>query len=118
MRSRPTSFARATGPRAKRRSSPRNRTARIHTRTGHGSSSTHVRRTSLRSHFGLKHEGNAIMNLDQLLESIPNYAKDLRLNFSALVRNQTELTPQQLWGTLVASAIASRNRELIQATVA
>jgi alkyl hydroperoxide reductase subunit D len=58
------------------------------------------------------------MNLDQLLDSIPNYAKDLRLNFSSLVRNQTELTPQQLWGTVVASAIASRNRELIQATLA
>jgi len=57
------------------------------------------------------------MNLDQLLESLPNYAKDLRLNFSSLVRNQTELTPQQLWGTVVASAIASRNRELIQATL-
>jgi lipoyl-dependent peroxiredoxin subunit D len=58
------------------------------------------------------------MNLDQILDSLPNYAKDLRLNFSSLVRNQTELTPQQLWGTLVASAIASRNRELIRAILA
>lgn len=58
------------------------------------------------------------MTLDQLLESLPNYAKDLRLNFSSLVRNQTELTEQQLWGTLVASAMASRNTELIQATLA
>jgi lipoyl-dependent peroxiredoxin subunit D len=58
------------------------------------------------------------MNLDQMLDSLPNYAKDLRLNFSSLVRNQTELTPQQLWGTLVASAIASRNRELIRAVLA
>ena len=58
------------------------------------------------------------MTLDQILESLPNYAKDLRLNFSSLVRNQTELTAQQLWGTLVASAMASRNGELIQATLA
>ena len=58
------------------------------------------------------------MTLDQILESLPSYAKDLRLNFSSLVRNQTELTEQQLWGTLVASAMASRNGELIQATLA
>ncbi|HKO18408.1 MAG TPA: carboxymuconolactone decarboxylase family protein [Acidobacteriaceae bacterium] len=58
------------------------------------------------------------MNVDQILESLPNYAKDLRLNFSSLVRNQTELTVQQLWGTLVASAMASRNGDLIQAVLA
>jgi alkyl hydroperoxide reductase subunit D len=58
------------------------------------------------------------MSLDQILDSLPNYAKDLRLNFSSLVRNQTELTTQQLWGTLVASAMASRNGDLIQAVLA
>ncbi len=58
------------------------------------------------------------MSLDALIENLPDYAKDLRLNFSSLVRNQTELTPQQLYGTLVASAVASRNPELLQATLA
>src|ERR1700761_3063116 len=61
--------------------------------------------------------GSVLMTLDQILDSLPNYAKDLRLNFSSLVRNQTELTEQQLWGTLVATAIASRNASLIQATL-
>lgn len=54
------------------------------------------------------------MSFDELLERVPEYAKDLKLNFSSLVRQQTELSPQQLWGTVVASAIASRNAELTQ----
>ena len=52
------------------------------------------------------------MTFDTLLERIPEYAKDLRLNLSSVLR-QTELTPQQLWGTVAASAIASRNRQVI-----
>jgi alkyl hydroperoxide reductase subunit D len=58
------------------------------------------------------------MNLDVLVEALPAYAKDLKLNVSSLVRNQTELTPSQLWGTVVAAAVASRNRELTQAALA
>jgi alkyl hydroperoxide reductase subunit D len=58
------------------------------------------------------------MSLDTLLERLPSYAKDLRLNFSSLVRNQTDLTEQQLWGTLVTTAITSRNAELTAATLA
>lgn len=52
------------------------------------------------------------MSLDALLESLPSYAKDLKLNFSSAVRQQTELTEQQLWGTVVACAMASRNEDL------
>jgi alkyl hydroperoxide reductase subunit D len=55
------------------------------------------------------------MNLEQFLEAVPEYAKDLKLNFSSVVRQQTELTPQQLWGTVVATAIASRNPEFAKA---
>jgi alkyl hydroperoxide reductase subunit D len=58
------------------------------------------------------------VSLDDLISSLPDYAKDLRLNFSTLVRNNTELTAQQLWGTLVASAIATRNAQLTEASVA
>jgi alkyl hydroperoxide reductase subunit D len=58
------------------------------------------------------------MNLDALVEALPAYAKDLKLNVSSLVRNQTELTPSQLWGTVVAAAVASRNRALTQAALA
>lgn len=54
------------------------------------------------------------MTLEILLESIPNWAKDLKLNLSSVLR-QTELTPQQLWGTAVASAIASRQHDVLQA---
>jgi alkyl hydroperoxide reductase subunit D len=52
------------------------------------------------------------MNLDPLMESLPSYAKDLKLNFSSVVRQQTDLTEQQLWGTVVACAMASRNEDL------
>ncbi len=57
------------------------------------------------------------MNLDTLIEAIPSYAKDLKLNFSSVVRQQTELNEQQAWGTVVASAITSRNPELIAAVL-
>jgi lipoyl-dependent peroxiredoxin subunit D len=54
------------------------------------------------------------MSIDVLIDSLPNYAKDLKLNYSTLVRQNSELTPQQLWGTVVASAIATRNDELTE----
>src|SRR5271169_1200971 len=57
------------------------------------------------------------MNLDEVIESLPSYAKDLKLNFSTVVRQQSELTEQQLWGTVVASVIASRNEQLIATAV-
>jgi len=57
------------------------------------------------------------MTLDELIDSLPGYAKDLRLNFSSLVRQQSELTPQQLWGTLVASAIATRTPALLESVL-
>ncbi len=56
------------------------------------------------------------MSLDALIASLPDYAKDLKLNFSTLVRQQTELSPRQLWGTLVASAIACRTHKLMAHT--
>src|ERR1700761_7533108 len=56
-----------------------------------------------------------IMSLDILIDTLPDYAKDLKLNYSSLVRNNTELTAQQLWGTVVVSAMATRNASLISA---
>ena len=52
------------------------------------------------------------MTLNGLIEALPDYAKDMRLNFSSVVSNQTELNEQQLWGTVVACAVASRNEDL------
>ena len=57
------------------------------------------------------------MSLDTLIDSLPTSAKDLKLNYSSLVRNNTELTPQQLWGTVVASAIATRSAALTAAVL-
>jgi alkyl hydroperoxide reductase subunit D len=51
------------------------------------------------------------MSLDSLLESLPAYAKDLKLNLGTVLR-QVELTPNQTWGTAVACVIASRNAKL------
>ena len=45
-----------------------------------------------------------IMSLDNLLESIPAYAKDIKLNLSSVLR-QTELNPQQLWGTALGLCV-------------
>jgi alkyl hydroperoxide reductase subunit D len=45
---------------------------------------------------------------------VPSYAKDLKLNLSTLLQQQ-ELNEQQIWGTVAASAVASRNPQVIQA---
>lgn len=68
--------------------------------------------------FYVAAERNVCMSLDALIDSLPDYAKDLRLNYSSLVRNNAELTKQQLWGTVVASAVATRNAALTAAVVA
>ena len=46
------------------------------------------------------------MSIDNLKSSLPEYAKDQKLNLGSLTRS-TELTEQQLWGTLLASAAAT-----------
>ncbi|GGR99667.1 alkyl hydroperoxide reductase AhpD [Streptomyces humidus] len=48
------------------------------------------------------------MSLDSLKSAIPDYAKDLRLNLGSVIGN-SELSAQQLWGTVLATAIASRS---------
>jgi alkyl hydroperoxide reductase subunit D len=57
------------------------------------------------------------MTLDALIDTLPTSAKDLKLNYSSLVRNNAELTAQQLWGTVVASAIATRSATLTAAVL-
>ena len=52
------------------------------------------------------------MELESLLNTVPEYAKDLKLNLGSVMR-QTELTPQQAWGTAVACALAARNPHLL-----
>ncbi len=52
--------------------------------------------------------------MEQFLSSIPEYAKDLKLNLQTVLK-QPELTAQQTWGTVVACALASRNPLVIDA---
>jgi alkyl hydroperoxide reductase subunit D len=56
------------------------------------------------------------MELEQLLESVPEYARDLKLNMGSVLR-QAELTEQQTWGTAVACAMAAKNPEVAGAVV-
>ncbi len=57
------------------------------------------------------------MTLDALIDSLPSTAKDLKLNYSSLVRNNAELSEQQLWGTVVATTIATRSATLTAAVL-
>jgi alkyl hydroperoxide reductase subunit D len=57
------------------------------------------------------------MTYNELVDSIPEYAKDLKLNLGN-VMEQTELTAQQAWGTAVACSLAARNRQLYGAVLA
>ena len=52
------------------------------------------------------------MSIENLRNALPEYAKDQKLNLGSLTRS-TELTEQQLWGTLVASAAATKNATVI-----
>ena len=57
------------------------------------------------------------MSIDRLKEGLPAYAKDLKLNLGN-VTTSTALSPRQVWGAMVASALASRNKHVIGAIVA
>ncbi|MFJ4919703.1 carboxymuconolactone decarboxylase family protein [Streptomyces sp. NPDC088725] len=53
------------------------------------------------------------MSLDELAAALPDYARDLRLNLTSVIGRST-LTPQQLWGTVLACAIASRSPRVLR----
>jgi alkyl hydroperoxide reductase subunit D len=57
------------------------------------------------------------MSLEALRARLPEYAKDLKLNLGSLA-TETLLTQQQLAGTFIVSALASRHAATIQAIVA
>lgn len=52
------------------------------------------------------------MSVENLKEALPEYAKDLKLNLGSITRT-TELNEEQLWGTLLASAAATRNAQVL-----
>src|SRR5919197_5368849 len=53
------------------------------------------------------------MSLDSLKSRIPDYAKDLKLNLGSVIGN-SDLPQQQLWGTVLACAIASRSAKVLR----
>ena len=57
------------------------------------------------------------MSLEALKDSLPEYAKDLKLNLSTLA-NEPSLNEQQRAGTFIACAIASRNEATTKAICA
>ena len=52
------------------------------------------------------------MSLSDLRNSLPDYAKDLKLNLGSISRT-TALTEEQLWGTLLSTAAATRNAKVL-----
>ena len=53
------------------------------------------------------------MSIDNLKEALPEYAKDLKLNLSSISRT-TVLNEEQLWGSLLACAAATRNATVLR----
>jgi lipoyl-dependent peroxiredoxin subunit D len=52
--------------------------------------------------------------IEKLREQLPDAARDIRLNLQTVFQTTT-LTPAQMWGAALASAIATRNGELARA---
>ena len=53
-----------------------------------------------------------LMSVENLKDALPEYAKDLKLNLGSISRS-TVLNEEQLWGTLLASAAATRNTQVL-----
>lgn len=54
------------------------------------------------------------MSIESIKEQIPGYAKDLKLNLSTIVRGDV-LSPRQLWGCMLACALASTEGDFARA---
>ncbi|NLU66617.1 alkyl hydroperoxide reductase [Streptomyces sp. HNM0574] len=54
------------------------------------------------------------MALDDLKSALPDYAKDLKLNLGSVIGN-SDLPKQQLWGSVLACALASRSGIVLRA---
>ncbi|ADG98037.1 alkylhydroperoxidase, AhpD family [Segniliparus rotundus DSM 44985] len=53
------------------------------------------------------------MSVEAVKEALPEHAKDLKLNLGSIVRS-TVLSEQRLWGTILATAAASRSAKLLK----
>jgi len=56
------------------------------------------------------------MTINDLKQQLPDYAKDLKINFGNVLDTEQHehLNAAQVWGTALATAIASRNTALIE----
>jgi len=54
------------------------------------------------------------MSLANLKESLPDYARDIKLNLETVLTEEGApgLTPKQIWGIALASAYATRNKSV------
>lgn len=52
------------------------------------------------------------MSIENLKSGLPEFAKDLKLNLGSLARS-TELNEQQLWGTFLATAAATKSATVL-----
>ena len=57
------------------------------------------------------------MSIESLKSALPGYAKDLKLNLSTVLTTPG-MTPQQIWGSALAAAIAARNPDVTRAVAA
>ncbi|MDB5405604.1 MAG: ahpD [Rhodospirillales bacterium] len=57
------------------------------------------------------------MSVESIRAALPDYARDLKLNLSSVL-TPGSLNEQQVWGTALASAVASRNKTLLEAIAA
>jgi lipoyl-dependent peroxiredoxin subunit D len=53
-------------------------------------------------------------NIDQLKDRLPDHARDLRINLG-VIASSTALTPAQAWTIALATAVTTRNKDLVAA---
>jgi lipoyl-dependent peroxiredoxin subunit D len=56
-------------------------------------------------------------SIDQLKDRLPDYARDLRINLG-VIGSSTALTPSQAWTIALATAMTTRNKDVIAAVEA
>ncbi len=52
------------------------------------------------------------MNFETILNAVPDYAKDIKLNLSSLANNHAPLTDTQFAGSVLVAAVATKNSAL------
>lgn len=65
--------------------------------------------------FNLNNIRRFMQNLEELKSQIPDYAKDVKINLGTLISKENQiLTTKQVYGAALASAYATKEKNLIQ----